>query len=77
MGTTEEKITYTVDEFARVCGIGRSLAFRMIREGEIPSIRLGRRIIVPKAALRRMLERATKRDLGEELKKDDDSPASF
>ena len=46
----------TVDECAVYLRIARGLAYSMIHEGRIPSIRLGKRILVPRAALERMLE---------------------
>ncbi len=48
--------TFTIEEAAEVLGVGRNTAYEAARRGEIPSIRLGRRILVPKAALERMLE---------------------
>jgi excisionase family DNA binding protein len=47
--------TLTVDEVAVVLGIARSSAFAAVSKGEIPSVRIGRRLLVPTAALRRQL----------------------
>jgi excisionase family DNA binding protein len=41
----------SVDEAARLLGIGRGLAYEAVRNGEIPSIRLGRRVLIPRARL--------------------------
>ncbi len=41
----------TVDEAARLLRISRGLAFAAARRGDIPTIRIGRRILVPTAAL--------------------------
>jgi len=54
-----EKIVYTVDECAERLQISRPSAFRGIKSGEIPHIRIGRRILVPVVALEKMLENAT------------------
>jgi excisionase family DNA binding protein len=45
--------TCSVEETAVFLGIGRTLAYELIRRGEfpLPVIRLGRRIVVPRAAL--------------------------
>ena len=43
-------------EAARMLRIGRNAAYEAIGRGDIPSIRIGRRLLVPKAALRRMLD---------------------
>jgi excisionase family DNA binding protein len=50
-----EKQVCSVEEAGRVLGIGGSAAYEAVRRGEIPAIRLGRRIVVPRAALERML----------------------
>jgi excisionase family DNA binding protein len=50
--------TATIVEVAKVLGIGRNQAYEAARRGEIPSIRIGKRLLVPLAALERMLEEA-------------------
>ena len=52
----DEKLTLSVDEVAVLLGIGRGLAYEKARSGEIPTLRIGRRLLVPKVALNRMLE---------------------
>lgn len=47
----------TVPEAAKVLRIGRNLAYELIARGELPSVRLGRAIRVPRSALERWLER--------------------
>ncbi len=49
------RLTLTDEEAAEVLGIGRTLAFEMARRGELPTLRLGRRLVVPRPALMRML----------------------
>lgn len=39
--------TYTVIEVAEILGIGRNTAYESCRNGEIPSIRIGGRVLVP------------------------------
>jgi excisionase family DNA binding protein len=48
-------LTVTPAEAARLLGISRNLAYEAARRGEIPTIRIGRRILVPIAALERLL----------------------
>jgi excisionase family DNA binding protein len=50
-----ERLTLTVEEAARLLGISRAFAYEAVNAGSIPSIRIGRRILVPKAALERLL----------------------
>jgi excisionase family DNA binding protein len=51
-----EQPTTRVEDAARALGVSRSAAYEAVRRGEIPSIRIGHRIVIPTAALRRMLE---------------------
>ena len=51
-----ECLTYTVEECARLLGIGRQLAYDRVKTGEIPVIKVGRRLLVPRRALERLLE---------------------
>ena len=50
-----ERKTVTVEEAATILGVGRKKAYEAARSGEIPSIRIGRRLLVPLAALERLL----------------------
>jgi excisionase family DNA binding protein len=50
-----ERRTLTVEEAARELGIGRNTAYEAVRRGEIPTIAIGRRLLVPRDALERML----------------------
>ena len=47
--------TVTVEQAARILGVSRGAAYRAVRAGEIPAIRVGRRIIVPVRALDELL----------------------
>ncbi len=50
-----DRKTITVDEAAKALGIGRNTAYEAVRRGEIPSIKIGKRLLVPVVALERML----------------------
>ena len=57
-GTTGRR-TITVEEAGRLLGIGRNSAYEAASKGEIPTIRIGRRLLVPLVAFERMLDQAT------------------
>jgi excisionase family DNA binding protein len=46
----------TVDETAEALGISRNSAYKAVSEGQIPSIRVGKRILVLRKPLTKMLE---------------------
>jgi excisionase family DNA binding protein len=48
--------TMQVDDVAKALGVSRATVYTGVQTGEIPSIKLGRRIVVPTAAVRRMLQ---------------------
>jgi excisionase family DNA binding protein len=51
-----ERLTLTVEETAKILGIGRQLAYDRIKTGEIPVIKVGRRLLVPRRALEKLLD---------------------
>lgn len=53
-----DSLVLTPAETAKLLRIGRGTVYEQIRLGVIPSIRMGRRILVPKAPLMKMLETA-------------------
>jgi excisionase family DNA binding protein len=50
-----ERQTYTVEEAAAILGIARATAYIAVRDGSLPTIRIGRRLLVPRAQIDRML----------------------
>ena len=51
----DDRLVLTVTEAAQLLKIGRSCAYEAVRNGQLPVIRMGRRILVPRAALERLL----------------------
>lgn len=50
------RLTYTVKETGSILGLSRGLTYEAIRNGQIPSVRIGRRILVPCKQLQKLLE---------------------
>jgi len=50
-----EKATYSVERTTVLLGLSKSSVYEGIRNGQIPHIRIGRRILIPRIALDRML----------------------
>ena len=46
----------TVEEAAEILRISRNGAYEAVKRGEIPSIRIGRRVLIPSIALEKMLK---------------------
>ena len=61
--------TLNVAEAARIIGVGRNRLYETIRQGQLPVLRLGRRIVISRVVLEQILEAG-------ELNgsKDDDDP---
>lgn len=53
-----DRLTLTVEQAAGLLGISRALAYDLVARGELPSLRLGRRIVVPRRALESMVDSA-------------------
>ena len=54
-----ERLTHTVEEAGKLLGLSRNSAYAAVRTGELPTIRLGKRLLVPRVALERLLASAS------------------
>ena len=52
-----ERLALSVEEAGALLGISRDLAYDLVARGELPSVRLGRRLVVPRRALEAALGR--------------------
>ncbi len=57
----EDRLTVSVEEAAVLLGISRALAYDLVRRGELPHLRLGRRVVVPRKALEEFVATASLR----------------
>jgi excisionase family DNA binding protein len=55
-GPQAERRTYSVEEAGRLLGLSRNTAYARATDGTLPTIRLGRRLLVPRVAFDRLLE---------------------
>lgn len=51
-----DKLTITVAEAAKLLGISRGACYEAVRVGQIPSLRIGRRLLVPRHRLEAMID---------------------
>jgi excisionase family DNA binding protein len=51
----EAKLTYNVEEAAKLLGLSRGTAYALCKNNKIPTLHLGKRLLIPKIALERML----------------------
>jgi excisionase family DNA binding protein len=50
-----ERLTVGVEEAGKMLGVSRATAFKLVRSGRIPAIKLGHRLLVPKAEVFKIL----------------------
>jgi excisionase family DNA binding protein len=55
-----ERQTLTVTEAGQVLGLSRNAAYDAAKRGDLPVIRFGKRLLVPRAALDQLLNGRTK-----------------
>ena len=55
-GSEVDSLTLTVGEACKRLGISRGLCYEAIKRGDLPHLRIGRRILIPKVALERLLD---------------------
>ena len=51
-----DRLTWTITEAAQLLGISRATAYEAAHRGELPVRLIGRRMLVPRVALLRLLE---------------------
>jgi excisionase family DNA binding protein len=54
--TDRERLTVSVPEAGAMLGLSRQASYEAARRGDIPCLRFGRKLVVPIAALERLLE---------------------
>ncbi len=54
-----DSLTMTVDEAGELLGVGRNTIYKAARNGQIPTIRIGKRDLVPVAAIKKLLNGET------------------
>ena len=55
----QHSICYSVPQAAKLLGIGRTKAYALVKANQIPHVRIGRRILVPKQGLQLWLHEQT------------------
>jgi excisionase family DNA binding protein len=54
----DKRSCMTVPEAAEILGISRNFGYELVKRGELPVIRFGKRLLIPKVALEKMLEKS-------------------
>jgi len=53
-----EKLVISVEEARKLLGLSRGLMYQAVNSGQVPSVRIGRRILIPRVLLEQMLKTA-------------------
>jgi excisionase family DNA binding protein len=51
-----DRLLLSVREAAKVLGIGRDATYQLVREHRLPAVRIGRRLLIPRALLEGWVE---------------------
>ncbi|APH13225.1 hypothetical protein ASJ33_07710 [Dehalococcoides mccartyi] len=51
----DEKLTLSVQEVTKLLGVSKSGVYELVHTGKIPSLRFGRRILIPRMQLDKMI----------------------
>jgi excisionase family DNA binding protein len=54
----DEQPVLTVSEAARLLRLSRAFTYELVASGKLPSVRFGRRIMIPRAAIERILDKS-------------------
>jgi hypothetical protein len=53
----DERLVYSVPEAGRLLGLSRNGSYAAAKRGDFPTMRIGRRLLVPKGPFHRLIER--------------------
>jgi excisionase family DNA binding protein len=56
----EDLLAISVEEARQRLGVSRTLLYQAVQTGQVPSLRIGRRILIPISALNSVLANATR-----------------
>jgi excisionase family DNA binding protein len=51
----EPRLTLTVGEAAKLLRLSRAFTYELVARGDLPSLRFGRRVVIPRIAIERIL----------------------
>ncbi len=54
-----QKLTLNVNETSKLLGVARGSVYLAIERGEIPVLKLGKRLLIPRKALEDLLDKAS------------------
>ena len=60
----EERLTLSIEETSRLLGLSRNMAYALSQRGVLPTVRVGRRRLVPRLALLKWLEQSDESCVG-------------
>jgi excisionase family DNA binding protein len=63
MTINDTRLTMTVEQAAAALGVSRGTAYEAVKTGQLPTVRIGRRVLVPIAGLRALVGSLSAKDL--------------
>ena len=57
-----EKLTLSVEEMGELLGVSRLVAYNLVHRADFPTLRIGKRILVPKKQLEAWMDRQVNGD---------------
>ena len=60
-----ERLTWNVNETARLLGLSKNFIYQGVLTGQIPHLKIGRRILIPRAAILKWLDATNRSGSGE------------
>ena len=53
----DKRLCITVPEAAAMLGISRNFAYELVKQNQLPVVKFGKRLLIPRVALEKMLEK--------------------
>ena len=56
----DKRLCITVPEAAEMLGLSRNFTYELVKQKQLPVVKFGKRLLIPRAALDKMLEKGDK-----------------
>ena len=57
-----EKLTLTVEEMSKLLGVSRQTAYNLIHRADFPTLRIGKRVLIPRKQLEAWMDKQVNDD---------------
>ncbi len=63
LATIDKRLCISVPEAASMLGLSRNFVYELVKQNKLPVIKFGKRLLIPRMALEKMLEKGAENEM--------------